>query len=98
MRMRGSYGEGKRRTPARSQVGGKKLAAALELSEGVGHPRAFAPRPGVWYPARVGHAGRAARASMTDTKTQPHWADELADQILERPGPHRISTGISPSG
>src|SRR5437867_4692170 len=28
-----------------------------------------------------------------------HWADEAADQILGRSaGPHRISTGISPSG
>src|SRR5262245_9775765 len=37
--------------------------------------------------------------AMTDTKTLPHWADEVADGILrERPGPHRISTGISPSG
>lgn len=35
---------------------------------------------------------------MTETKPQAHWADEAADRILERPGPHRISTGISPSG
>jgi lysyl-tRNA synthetase class 1 len=28
-----------------------------------------------------------------------HWADEIADAILERrPGPHEVSTGISPSG
>ncbi len=27
-----------------------------------------------------------------------HWADEIAGQILERGGPQRISTGISPSG
>lgn len=30
--------------------------------------------------------------------TPPHWADEACDRILQRPGPHRISTGISPSG
>jgi len=30
---------------------------------------------------------------------ESHWADEIAEQILkERPGPHEISTGISPSG
>ena len=28
-----------------------------------------------------------------------HWADEIADEILKLgPGPHEISTGISPSG
>ncbi len=28
-----------------------------------------------------------------------HWADEIADEILKQgPGPHEISTGISPSG
>src|SRR6476619_2531216 len=32
---------------------------------------------------------------MTDVR---HWADEAADRILDGPGPHRISTGISPSG
>lgn len=35
---------------------------------------------------------------MSAQKTQIHWADEAADAILQRPGPHRISTGISPSG
>ena len=29
---------------------------------------------------------------------QRHWADETADGVLARPGLHRISTGISPSG
>lgn len=27
-----------------------------------------------------------------------HWADEIAEQISHLPGPHEISTGISPSG
>ena len=27
-----------------------------------------------------------------------HWADEITDEILKHPGPHEISTGISPSG
>jgi lysyl-tRNA synthetase class 1 len=27
-----------------------------------------------------------------------HWADEIAEAILKTPGPHEISTGISPSG
>jgi len=29
---------------------------------------------------------------------EKHWADEIADAILKTPGPHEISTGISPSG
>ncbi len=29
---------------------------------------------------------------------EKHWADEIADEILKTPGPHEISTGISPSG
>ena len=27
-----------------------------------------------------------------------HWADEIAEKVLERPGHHELSTGISPSG
>jgi lysyl-tRNA synthetase class 1 len=29
---------------------------------------------------------------------EKHWADEIAEEILKIPGPHEISTGISPSG
>ncbi len=29
---------------------------------------------------------------------EKHWADEIAEAILKIPGPHEISTGISPSG
>jgi lysyl-tRNA synthetase class 1 len=29
---------------------------------------------------------------------EKHWADEIAGEILRNPGPHEISTGISPSG
>ncbi|MBI4169268.1 MAG: lysine--tRNA ligase [Acidobacteria bacterium] len=29
---------------------------------------------------------------------EKHWADEIAGAILQVPGPHEISTGISPSG
>ncbi|HEU4402422.1 MAG TPA: class I tRNA ligase family protein, partial [Candidatus Polarisedimenticolia bacterium] len=30
---------------------------------------------------------------------ETHWADEVAEEILKAsPGPHEISTGISPSG
>jgi lysyl-tRNA synthetase class 1 len=29
---------------------------------------------------------------------EKHWADEIAEQIAAIPGPHEISTGISPSG
>jgi len=29
---------------------------------------------------------------------EKHWADEIAEEILKHPGPHEISTGISPSG
>jgi lysyl-tRNA synthetase class 1 len=29
---------------------------------------------------------------------ETHWADEIADRIAAIPGPHEISTGISPSG
>ncbi len=29
---------------------------------------------------------------------EKHWADEIADEIAKIPGPHEISTGISPSG
>ena len=29
---------------------------------------------------------------------EKHWADEIAGEILKTPGPHEISTGISPSG
>jgi lysyl-tRNA synthetase, class I len=29
---------------------------------------------------------------------EKHWADEFADEIMKTPGPHEISTGISPSG
>ena len=61
---------------------------------------------GVWYaPAAMRCADRARPNGVMTTenpntgpKAQGHWADEAADQILLRPGPHRISTGISPSG
>ena len=29
---------------------------------------------------------------------EKHWADAIAEEILKNPGPHEISTGISPSG
>ena len=29
---------------------------------------------------------------------EKHWADEVADEVVKIPGPHEISTGISPSG
>lgn len=35
---------------------------------------------------------------MTQQQPLVHWADEAAERILASPGPHRISTGISPSG
>ena len=35
---------------------------------------------------------------MEASRQPRHWADEAADEILKRPGPHRIRTGISPSG
>ena len=35
---------------------------------------------------------------MTVQAKETHWADEVAGAIAARPGPHEISTGISPSG